>query len=175
MKTTIELSDSVLRAAKATAAREGTTVRALVEEGLRKVLAEHKGRPKFKLELVTFRGEGLQLGIAEGGWEAVRELIHEFLAVATHPRIFYPPTPLNISLDFVGTLLKSPSVEVLSEGPDYWALLNSLLRKAKVTGPKVHDARIAAFCLHHRVSELWTADRDFGRFPELATRNPLVA
>ncbi len=77
MKTTIELSDSVLRAAKATAAREGTTVRALVEEGLRKVLAEHKGRPKFKLELVTFRGEGLQLGIAEGGWEAVRELIYE--------------------------------------------------------------------------------------------------
>ncbi len=115
------------------------------------------------------------LAKAPGAWAIPAPCIHEFLAVATHPRIFYPPTPLNISLDFVGTLLKSPSVEVLSEGPDYWALLNSLLRKAKVTGPKVHDARIAAFCLHHRVSELWTADRDFGRFPELATRNPLVA
>lgn len=77
LKTTIELSDAVLRAAKATAAREGTTVRALVEEGLRKVLAERKERPKFRLELVTFRGEGLQPGVAEGGWESIRDLIYE--------------------------------------------------------------------------------------------------
>jgi len=38
----------------------------------------------------------------------------------------------------------------------------------------VHDARIAALCLHHRVDELWSADRDFSRFPELRIRNPLV-
>ncbi len=38
----------------------------------------------------------------------------------------------------------------------------------------VHDARIAAICLAHGVSELWTADRDFSRFPELKARNPLV-
>jgi predicted nucleic acid-binding protein len=41
-------------------------------------------------------------------------------------------------------------------------------------GAQVHDARIAALCLHHGVTELWTADRDFGRFPELRTRNPLI-
>lgn len=114
------------------------------------------------------------LAEAPGAWAIPAPCIHEFLAVATHPRIFSPPTPLNIALDFVSTLLKSPSLEVLSEGPGYWAVSNSLLRKAKVAGPKVHDARIAALCLHHRVSELWTADRDFGRFPELTTRNPLV-
>jgi predicted nucleic acid-binding protein len=39
----------------------------------------------------------------------------------------------------------------------------------------VHDARIAALCLHHRVSELWTVDRDFSRFPEVKSRNPLIA
>jgi hypothetical protein len=38
----------------------------------------------------------------------------------------------------------------------------------------VHDARIAALCLQHGVSELLTADRDFSRFPALRTRNPLV-
>jgi predicted nucleic acid-binding protein len=38
----------------------------------------------------------------------------------------------------------------------------------------VHDARIVAICLHHGVSELWTADRDFSRFPSLKTRNPLT-
>ena len=38
----------------------------------------------------------------------------------------------------------------------------------------VHDARIAALCLSHGVRELWSADRDFSRFPALRTRNPLV-
>jgi predicted nucleic acid-binding protein len=38
----------------------------------------------------------------------------------------------------------------------------------------IHDARIAAICLQHGVSELWTADRDFSRFPKVKVRNPLV-
>ena len=43
-----------------------------------------------------------------------------------------------------------------------------------VTGPKIHDARIAALCLDHGVDELWTSDRDFSRFRALRVRNPLV-
>ena len=39
---------------------------------------------------------------------------------------------------------------------------------------EVHDARIAALCLHHGVQELWSADRDFSRFSALAVHNPLV-
>jgi uncharacterized protein len=31
----------------------------------------------------------------------------------------------------------------------------------RVTGPKVHDARVAAICIGQGVSELWTVDRDF--------------
>jgi len=50
-----------------------------------------------------------------------------------------------------------------------------LLRSSSVRGPQVHDARIAAICLENGVRELWTADRDFSRFPELKTRNPLSA
>jgi uncharacterized protein len=38
----------------------------------------------------------------------------------------------------------------------------------------VHDARVAALCLAHGISELWSADRDFGRFPGVRVRNPLV-
>lgn len=45
---------------------------------------------------------------------------------------------------------------------------------AAVSGPRVHDARVAALCLAQGVRELWSADRDFGRWPELPTRNPLV-
>ncbi len=47
-------------------------------------------------------------------------------------------------------------------------------RTGHIVGPHVHDARIAALCRVHGVEELWTADRDFGRLPELTVRNPLV-
>jgi Bacterial antitoxin of type II TA system, VapB len=77
MKTTLEISDPVLRAAKAAAAREGTTVRALVEEGLRKLLAERKQRTSFKLRRVSFRGNGLQEPAQAAGWEGIRDMIYE--------------------------------------------------------------------------------------------------
>jgi len=52
--------------------------------------------------------------------------------------------------------------------------LKQIATKGKLAGPMIHDARIAAICLQHQVSELWTVDRDFSRFPSLKTRNPLV-
>ena len=60
MKTTVEIDDSLLREARKLAAREGTTLRALVEQGLRRVLAETKRpRKKFKLRKASFKGDGL--------------------------------------------------------------------------------------------------------------------
>jgi predicted nucleic acid-binding protein len=44
----------------------------------------------------------------------------------------------------------------------------------RITGPRVNDARVAALCRVHGVRELWTADRDFGRFPDLFATNPLA-
>ena len=61
----------------------------------------------------------------------------------------------------------------LSEGSTYWSVLSSLL-SAKVTGPLVHDARIAALCLSQGIRDLWSADRDFSRFPQVKATNPLV-
>jgi predicted nucleic acid-binding protein len=49
-----------------------------------------------------------------------------------------------------------------------------LLEAGRVAGPQVHDARIAALCLAHDVELLWTADRDFSRFKDLAVINPLI-
>lgn len=63
---------------------------------------------------------------------------------------------------------------LLDEADGYWDVLARVLRDARVVGPKVHDARIAALCLQHAISELWTADRDFSRFAGLATRNPVA-
>jgi len=39
----------------------------------------------------------------------------------------------------------------------------------------MHDARAVALCMQHGERALWSADRDFGRFPRLRTVNPLVA
>ena len=63
---------------------------------------------------------------------------------------------------------------LLAETEGYFATLSGLITGAKVTGPRIHDTRIAALCLHHAVRELWTADRDFSMFPSLRVRNPLV-
>jgi len=70
--------------------------------------------------------------------------------------------------------LESPNLVLLAESSEYWPRLRAALKAGKVSGPKVHDARIAALCLHHGVSELWSADRDFSRFPDLVVTNPLV-
>ncbi|GMU53269.1 MAG: hypothetical protein AMXMBFR33_24150 [Candidatus Xenobia bacterium] len=99
--------------------------------------------------------------------------MHEFLAIVTHPRIYRPPTPLAIALDAVDAWLQSPGLVLLSEGPTYFAELKRLLLAGQIAGSRVHDARIAALCLFSGVRELWSADRDFSRFPSLKVRNPL--
>jgi predicted nucleic acid-binding protein len=62
----------------------------------------------------------------------------------------------------------------LAESPGYFEKLRALALAARFSGPRIHDARIAALCLHHGVRELWTADRDFSMFPQLKTFNPLA-
>jgi len=114
--------------------------------------------------------------LAEGRapWAIPWPCIHEFLAIVTHPRIYAPPTPLDRAIDQVDAWIESPSLVLLSEAEDYWMQLRPMLVIGRVSGPQIHDARIAALCKDHGVTELWTADRDFGRFPDIQVRNPLV-
>jgi toxin-antitoxin system PIN domain toxin len=114
--------------------------------------------------------------LAEGRapWAIPWPCIHEFLAIVTHPRIYSPPSPLGKAIDQVEAWLESPSLVLLSESEDYWLEFRTILQAGLVSGPQVHDARVAALCQQHGVTELWSADRDFGRFPGLSVRNPLV-
>lgn len=77
MKTSVEISDAILDSARKLAAREKTTVRALIEEGLRKVVAERRKRGRFKLRKATFRGKGLQPHLEGASWEEIRKLGYE--------------------------------------------------------------------------------------------------
>jgi hypothetical protein len=77
MKTTIELAPALLDSAKRLARREGRTLRALVEEGLRHVLASRGSRPQFRLPDARFKGRGVQPGVEEGRWADIRDQIYE--------------------------------------------------------------------------------------------------
>lgn len=116
------------------------------------------------------------LGLAErrAPWAIPWPCIHEFLAIVTHARIYAPPTPLQAAIDQVDAWMESPSLVLLSEPEDYWRQFRDVLQASRASGPQIHDARVTALCRQHGVLELWTADRDFGRFPGLTVRNPLV-
>ena len=114
--------------------------------------------------------------LAEGNaaWAIPWPCIHEFLAIVTHPRVYKPPSSLAAAIDQVEAWLESQTVVLLAESNVHWQQLKELLLSGKAAGAKVHDARIAALCLQHGVSELWSADRDFGRFPNVPVVNPLI-
>jgi len=117
----------------------------------------------------------IELAEGSAAWAIPWPCIHEFLSIVTHPRIYTPPTPLEKAIDQVEAWLESLNLVLLSESEDYWPQLRSILQTGRVSGPQVHDARVAALCQQHGVSELWTIDRDFNRFPGLTVRNPLVS
>lgn len=114
--------------------------------------------------------------LAEGraAWALPWPCLHEFFAIATHPRIYSPPSPAERALDQIEAWLESPSAVTLSESGTHWGHLRDLITKGSARGPQVHDTRIAALCIQHGVRELWSADRDFSRYPALKTRNPLI-
>ncbi len=77
MKTTVEISDSLLREARKVAAREGVTLRALVERGLHRVVSDTKQGMPFKLRRASFKGRGLQPDQRDASWERLRDLAYE--------------------------------------------------------------------------------------------------
>ena len=77
MKTTVDIPDALLAEAKKVAARDHTTIRALIERGLRSALAERQGAREFRLRKATFTGEGLQPGVPDATWEWIRDRVYE--------------------------------------------------------------------------------------------------
>ena len=110
----------------------------------------------------------------ESAWGLPWPVAHEFVRVVTEPRWFVDPTPLGHALATIAALLQAPGCRPLAEEPGHWTRLAELALAGRAAQAMLYDARIASICLAHGVNELWTADRDFGRFPGLRTRNPMV-
>jgi mRNA-degrading endonuclease RelE of RelBE toxin-antitoxin system len=77
MKTTVQIPDSIFEEARKLAHRERTTLKALIQEGLRRIISERKQRGQFKLRKATFKGNGLQQHLDGVAWDKIRELSYE--------------------------------------------------------------------------------------------------
>ena len=76
MKTTVDISDSLLAEARKVAAREGVTLRVLIERGLCAVLRETQSKSPFRLRRASVAGNGLQPEFSGAGWEDIRDAIY---------------------------------------------------------------------------------------------------
>lgn len=76
MKTTVELPDTLVREAQEVARAEGSTLRALVEDGLRMALARHRRPERFRLPDASVDGRGLVPELRGAGWDTLRDTIY---------------------------------------------------------------------------------------------------
>lgn len=95
-----------------------------------------------------------------------------FLRVATHPRIFHPPAPLDLALSFAEAFRDRPNAVGVSPGGRHWEIFTRLCVEAEASGNLVPDAWLAALAIEHGC-EFITTDRGYARFSSLRWRHPL--
>lgn len=118
-------------------------------------------------ELVRSLAEGKEI------WSIAWPSVYEFLSVVTNPRIWKEAASSSEEAWMqVAEWLGAPGLRLLSETEGFATVLAEFVRRPRVRGPVVHDARIAAICVAHGVEKLITRDRDFSLFPELAIEDP---
>lgn len=101
-------------------------------------------------------------------------VLSSVVRVLTHPRIFAPPTPLEIALEFVARIREAENAVSIIPGPRHWDIFVRLCGESNAKGNLVADAYLAAMAIEAGC-EWVTTDRDFSRFPGLRWRQPLAA
>ncbi len=101
-------------------------------------------------------------------WQAVAA----FLRVMTNPKLPAQRFTLPQAAQIVDLWLEHPNIQILTPGERYWPIFRRMVVEGKASGPLVSDAQIAALTIEHG-GVLYTADRDFARFPGLRWKNPL--
>lgn len=127
------------------------------------VHAHRENSPKHRVA----HSRVVALAEAPSHWGIPVFCIGEFIRIITHPRVFDTPYTAGEACDALASLLASPSVIVLSPGPEYPVLLSEAIRESNAIGNLVFDAQIVALCREWGISRLLTEDRDFDRFKNL--------
>jgi len=95
-----------------------------------------------------------------------------FLRVVTHPKVFDPPTPIEVALQFADKITCHSDAVIVSPGSRHWDIFVDLCRNIDAKGNLVPDAYLAALAIES--GNTWiTTDRDFSRFPGLDWKHPL--
>lgn len=115
-------------------------------------------------------------GLCEGSaaWGLPWPCVHEFYRVVTQTGLAFRPSTPAEALAMIRAWCSAPGCRLLAEGSNYLETFERLEFESQPLGAMLHDAKIAAICLSHGVRELWSADPDFTRFPQLKVRNPLL-
>ena len=96
-----------------------------------------------------------------------------FLRVVTHPRVFNPPSPMDLALEFLEPLRSRANSLQVRPGERHWEIFSRLCREAGARGNLVPDAFLAALAIESGC-EWITTDRDYARFYGLKWRHPLA-
>jgi uncharacterized protein len=115
--------------------------------------------------------EGVFSGVEPVGlpWQRVSA----FLRVITNWRLSRTRVTVEQAVQIVEEWLQQPNVQILAPGDQHWSVLRRMIVEGRASGPLVSDAQIAALTIEYG-GVLYTADRDFARFPGLRWKNPLV-
>jgi len=97
-----------------------------------------------------------------------------YLRIVTHPRIFERPLPPDIAASAIDRLISAPTVQIVGEGPTFWAAYRSIDIGQAIKGNDVPDAAIVALMIANGVSTIYTRDRGFRRFDGIRVIDPFA-
>ena len=125
------------------------------------------GHAQYKAWLDTLVGSDEAFAVSD-------HVLSGFLRIATHPRVFHPPTPLEPALAFVDALRTHPNAVPITPDARHWDIFVQLCRETDARGNLIPDAWLAALAIESGC-EFITSDHDYARFPALRWRHPLRA
>lgn len=132
------------------------------------VYAHRQGSPHHP------RAHSLLKTLTEGSrpWALPVFCLSEFCRVVTHPRVFHPPTSLEIALSVWDQVVSSPAARLLLPGLAFPSIFSEIAVSAHAVGNLAFDAQIVAVCFEHGVQEIVSFDHDFDRFAQIRRIQP---
>jgi toxin-antitoxin system PIN domain toxin len=100
------------------------------------------------------------------------QTVFAFVRIVTNRRAVPRPLGGNEACDIVTQWLARPNVTVIDPEERFWEIFRKLVSEARVSGPLISDAALAALCLEHGAT-LYSTDKDFRRFQGLTLVDPL--
>ena len=102
-------------------------------------------------------------------------VVMAYLRIATHPSVFADPLHPDLARGNVAALLDRPHVRCPGEADTFWVTYLDTVSTDVIRGNLVTDSHIAALMRQYGVGSIWTADRDFRRFPDISVRDPYTS